>query len=336
MARQDAARDDAAQAGDVRQLVADRHDHHVARARADDLHQRARRDAGPDTAEVCVECSHRHRQVRRQTSARGPFQRQPAHRPVNRVRFRAEPRPQCAQLRIKLRQELGVRVAAPGVVEHRLVAGGADPDGQLVGRLGAGEHRGHPIGAFHPQVGGVEDLWAGSQAVEDLAEEPLAGVSAAALGEVLRAKLARQRGDLPRLGDAGVVLPQPGHCRGVFGEPAVEGERVAVAIHRQRRAARGIDPDADDLVRREAAHGALGHGERLLDRGLRAGHVVGGMLPGKVRVARQDDALRAVGVVPHRGRHLAPVGDVDDESADGVGAVIEPDGVLGCAHGLFT
>ena len=57
------------------------------------------------------------------------------------------------------------------------------------------------------------------------------------------------------------------------------------------------------------------------------------MLPGEVGVARQDDALRAVLVIPDGGRHLAPVGDVDDEGADGVGAVVEADGVFGSAHG---
>ena len=63
IARQNAARHNAAQAGDVRQLLPERHDHHVARARADDLHQRARRDAGPNGAQMRVERPDRHRQT---------------------------------------------------------------------------------------------------------------------------------------------------------------------------------------------------------------------------------------------------------------------------------
>ena len=122
----------------------------------------------------------------------------------------------------------------------------------------------------------------------------------------------------------------------MLGEPPVEGERMPVPIYRQRRAARGIHSYADNLLRREPAHRPLRQRERLLDGDLRPRDVVRGMLPGKVGVVRQNDPLCAVGVVPNRGRHLAPVGDVDDEGADGVGAVIETDGVLGCAHGPFT
>ena len=86
----------------------------------------------------------------------------------------------------------------------------------------------------------------------------------------------------------------------MLGEPPVEGKRVAVAVHRQRRAARGIDSDADDLLRRKAAHRPFRHCEGLLDRGLRPSDIVRGMLPREVRVARQDDPLRAVRVIPNR------------------------------------
>ena len=291
----------------------------------------------PDAAQVRVERADRHRNARRQAGALGPFRRQPARppgqccAPLAAAATRSSPSfgSSCAE-------ELRVRVAAPRVVIHRLVAGGADADGQLVRRLGAGEHGGNPIGAFHPQVRGVEHLRAGAQAVQNLAEEPFAGIRAAALGQILRPHLARQRGDLAGLGDAGVVLPQPGHRGGILGEPAVERQRLAVAVHRQRRAAGGVHADADDLVRREAAHRFLRRRQRLLDGDLRARDVIGRMLPREVRVARQDDPLRAVRVVPDRGRHLAPVGDVDDQGADGVGAVIEADGVLGSAHGPVT
>src|ERR1035437_238720 len=51
--------------------------------------------------------------------------------PGNPGRRPPQSRPQRAQLRIKLRQELGIRVTAPGVVEHPLVSGGAYTDGQL-------------------------------------------------------------------------------------------------------------------------------------------------------------------------------------------------------------
>ena len=269
-------------------------------ARADDFHQRARRDARPDAAQVRVERPDRHRHTRRQAGAFGPPRRQPAHGAVNAVCLWPQPRPQLAHLRIKLRQELGIRVTAPGVVIHRLVPGGAYPNGQPVRVLGAGEHGGHPIRAFHPQVSGIEHLGAGAQTMEDLAEEPFAGIRAAALGQILRPQLARQRRDLACLGYPRVVLPKPGHRCGVLGELPVECERLAVAVHRQRRAACSVHPNADNLVRRKAAHRPLRLRERLLDRHLRPGDVVSRVLPGKIGIAREDDSLRAVFIIPDR------------------------------------
>jgi hypothetical protein len=266
----------------------------------------------------------------------GPFRRQPAYRPVNAVRLWPQPRPQLAQLRIKLREELRIRVAAPGVVEHSFMPGRANANRQLIRRLCARKRRGHPIRTFNPQVSGVEHLGAGAQAMEDLAKEPFAGVRPAALGQILRPNLARQRGNLPRLGHPRVVFPKPSHRRRVLREPAVERQRLAIAIHRQRRAARGIHPDPDNLIRREASHRPLRQHECFLDRDFRPRDIVGGMLPGKVRIARQDNPLRTVFIIPNRGRHLTPVGDVHDQGPDGVGAVVEADGVLGCAHGPLS
>ena len=61
--------------------------------------------------------------------------------------------------------------------------------------------------------------------MEDFAEEPFAGVSAAAFGEVLRADFPGQRGDFRRFRHAGVVLPQPGHGRRVLAQ--IAGQRPA-------------------------------------------------------------------------------------------------------------
>ena len=85
--------------------------------------------------------------------------------------------------------------------------GGADANRQFVRRFGAREHGRHPVGAFHPRVGGGEDLGRGAQTMKDLAEEPLARISAAALGQILRTHLARQFGNLGGFGYAGMVLP---------------------------------------------------------------------------------------------------------------------------------
>jgi hypothetical protein len=72
-------------------------------------------------------------------------------------------------------------------------------------------------------------------------------------------------------------------------------------VHGQRRAAGRIHADADNLIGAESFHGFLRRGERLPDGDFRAFDVIGGMLAREIRVARQDHALRAVGVIPDRG-----------------------------------
>ena len=73
-------------------------------------------------------------------------------------------------------------------------------------------------------------------------------------------------------------------------------------------------------------------GERLFDGDFRALDVISGMLPREIRVAGQDHALRAVCVIPDGRADFRAVGDVDDEGANRVRAVIQTDGVFG-AHG---
>src|SRR2546429_5495374 len=124
-----------------------------------------------------------------------------------------------------------------------------------------------------------------------------------------------------------MVFPQPGHGRRIFCEPTVEGQRMAMAIHGQGRAASRVNTDADDLIGLETAHRALRARYSFLDGLLGASDVVGGMLPRQVRVAREDYTLGAMGIIPDRRRDLSPVLDVDDDCADRVGAVIETKGV---------
>ena len=235
-----------------------------------------------------------------------------------------------------LRKELGIRVAAPIIVVHGLMAGGANSHREPGRALGAGEHRGHPIGTFGPGIGRIENFGSRPQAVEDFAEEPFAAVSAAAFGEILRAHLARHGGDLGGFGYGSVVLPQPGHRRRIFGEPPVKGKRLATGINGQGSAASRVDPDADDLLRFEAAHSSFGDAERPGEGDLGAGDVVERMLPGKVRIARQNDPLPPVRIIPERGGYFAAIGCIDQQSAHGIRAVIESDDVFAAhADGKF-
>jgi len=85
-----------------------------------------------------------------------------------------------------------------------------------------------------------------------------------------------------------------------LGEPLVKRQRLSVGVHRQRRAAGRVHADANDLPGAESFHGFLRRGKRLPDGDLRAFDIIGGMLPGKVRIAAQDDPLRAMLVIPDR------------------------------------
>jgi hypothetical protein len=102
-------------------------------------------------------------------------------------------------------------------------------------------------------------------AVKNLAEEPFARIRAAALGEILRTDFFGELRDLGGFGDAGVVLPEPRHRRGIFREAFAEGERLAFGVDGQGSAAGGIDADADDLRRVEAADVFLRVSQRFLD-----------------------------------------------------------------------
>ena len=133
-------------------------------------------------------------------------------------------------------------------------------------------------------------------------------------------------GDLGRLGDAGMVLPQPGLGGQIVAERRLHGQRRPFSIDRQRRRAGRIDADADDVLDRETAI-ASGDRDRLLDRLEKALDVVGGVLPGEIGVFRiEQDARLAAGIREDRGGHLAAVGRIDDECPHAVRTVIDADG----------
>jgi hypothetical protein len=141
---------------------------------------------------------------------------------------RAQAATQFPSFGSSLRKEFRVGIAAPGFIPHRLVAGGANARGEFSGAIRAGQRGGNVIGQLHPRMRGVENLRRGPQAVKNLAEKPFAGIGAAAFGQILRADFFGQRGDFRRFGHAGVVLPQPGHGRGIFGEFLWKRQRLAV------------------------------------------------------------------------------------------------------------
>jgi len=176
----------------------------------------------------------------------------------------------------------------------------------------------------------VENIWTGTQAMENFAPEPFARINSATFGQKLRADFPGELGDFDSLGHAGMILPQPRHRRRIFCEPLVKRQRLAVGIHGQWRAAGRIHTDANDLIGAESFHGFFCRHQRLSNRDFRAANVIRRMLPREVRVARQNHALRAVRVSQDGRGDFRAVGDVDDEGANGIRAVVETDGVTGC------
>jgi hypothetical protein len=121
-----------------------------------------------------------------------------------------------------------------------------------------------------------------------------------------------------------VVLPEPGHGVAVAAERRQQGERRAVAVDRQRRAARGIHADPDDLRGAEPRRGGARGAQGALHRGRHAAQVVGGVLARRVRVARVEyDSRLARGVGEDVGARLAAVVEVHDQRAHGVRAEVQ-------------
>ena len=123
-------------------------------------------------------------------------------------------------------------------------------------------------------MGSIEDFGADAQAMENLAEEPFAGIRASALGEVLRSNAAGERCDFFCFSHPGMVFPKPGHGCGIFCEATVESQWAAVGVHGQGSAAGRVNADADDLVGLEPTDSALSEGDSFFESLLRALYVI--------------------------------------------------------------
>ena len=160
------------------------------RGRPDVLDQRARPDAGPDAAEVGVERAHRDGNAGRQAGLFRPLRAQRPRRLADVVGVvRAASGAGGPGRSSSCARNSSSGIAAPGRVEHGLVAGGADAALDGVGMRRPRQHGGQPVGVLDPGVGGLVDIGVGMEAAQDLGPVPFGAVGAAALGEVLRADL---------------------------------------------------------------------------------------------------------------------------------------------------
>src|SRR5574337_269509 len=111
----------------------------------------------------------------------------------------------------------------------------------------AGEDGGNPVGDLDPGEGGLERLRRDVEATPDPRPEPFRRIDAAAFGDVLRAQLQGEFGDLCRLPPTRVVLPQPALRRKVMAPLLAEGERAILFVDRQRARSGGVHPKPDDF-----------------------------------------------------------------------------------------
>ncbi len=312
-------------------------DHHVASAGANDLDKRAGLDAGSDGPHVGIEGADGDRHSGRQADLSGHLGGEATRFLVGGQGTRCVAPADVDQGRIELLEEAFAGQAAPLLVEHRLVAGGADAAGDGLGRKIAGEEAGDEVGQLDPGMGGFEDLRSGPFAVQYFRPEPFRAVGAAALGQVSRAVFSRRLGDLGRFGMAGVILPEPGLGGQVVREARPHRQGRASMVDRHGRRARRVDADPDEAVGSEVGQ-LLGRTQRAAHRLVETFDVVGRVLPRQVRVLRvEKDSRVAAGIVEEAGGDLASVGNVDHQRADAVGSVVDTEGEssLSClGHGV--
>ena len=271
VAGQDRTVDDPAHARDVSQVTVVLHHHHVTRARAQDLDERAFPDARADAARVRVERADRDGNAGRQAELLRPFRRETARQPVRRNRLLVQTSAQIGQLRVERGQELPVRQAAPLLAVHRFVPGRAYAAHNPLRPPVTGKHRRHPVAALDKAVGRAKHVGRDVAAVQEFAPEPFRRVRTAALRKIPRPHIAGKFGNPGRLRVAGMVLPQPGHRVEVVPELGPHRKRRTVPVHRHRCAAGRIHTDSDDVTRIEFRVRVLrlanrpGHGRERVD-----------------------------------------------------------------------
>ena len=141
---------------------------------------------------------------------------------------------------------------------------------------------------------------------------------------------ARRRGDGRGFVGPAVILPQPRERVAVALELGVEGEGLQVRVHGQRRRTGRVDADADDAFGPEAPS-APRLGEGALDRLLQTEQPVRRRLARDVVVLGvREDSVDARRIRAHVRADLPAGGHIDDEGANAVGAVIDPEGVMRC------
>lgn len=329
----DGAVDDAADAWDVGEGFVGGGDHEIAGAGAEDFDEGPGFDAGSDSAHVGVEGTDGDGDAGFEAELFGPGGAEVAGFGVGAVGFGEEAVAEVGEVGVELGEEFFVGEAAPFVTEEGFVAGGTDAalEGEGVGV--AGEFGGEPVAVFDEGVGGGEDGGVDAAEAEDFGPEPFGGVDTTAFGHDVGALFVAELGDLGGFGMGGVVFPEPDHGVEVISEFGEEAEGCASLVDGYGSGACGVEADADDGGGVEGGVGGFGLGDGGGDNVDEAVEVVLGVLAGDVGVGGiEEDTHVTAGIGEDGGAEFGAVGEVDEEGAAGVGAVVDSESVHGAGR----
>ena len=283
-AGQDGTLHDAADAGNVFDLLGCGNNGAVAGRGADHLHQRAFADAAADSAVVDIHFADGHWNPGGQAERFGPCRRECAGGGVGIMGLVVETIPKLREFGTEQGQKLFVGQTAPLIAVKRLVAGRADAALDLLRILDPAEHRGNPVAHLNPRVSGLENIRRRFQAVPDFAPKPLGGISIAALGDVFGTVLSGEFRNACRFLPRSMVLPKPALRSGIF-LPLRQGCEGAVGgIHRNRTRAGRVHTKANNRRRLEGLVFLRGGGQRTCHAQLQPYEIIRGMLPREVVV----------------------------------------------------
>ena len=300
----------------------------VAGAGAADLDQVVGVDLGADRAEMAVERAGGDHDVRGKAEAVRPLLRQLAGRLVAGHSVLEQAVAEPGEHGIEPGEEVLRRKSAPTLMPHGLVPGGAAAarHGERVDV--SGQFGGDPVAVLHPAERRLADGFAHAERVEDLREEPFAGVDAALIHGVVRAAVRLGVGiDLISLEDGRMVFPEDEHGVRIVLELRQHGQRDAFAVDGARGGSGGIDADADHALLLDALHDAL-------DDDLEALKIVQRVLAELVVRSVAVFAFAPAGVVLDAGGEDLAALHVDQHGSYAVGTEIKSNRQL-TAHGFL-
>ena len=197
----------------------------VASRGAHDLYQGAGSDSRPDRTHMAVDRSYTDGYAFSQAKSFCPLRAQSANLLVTGDRIPIETIPENTKQGIDFRKEFHGRKTVPGGVPHSLVTGETAAPGYCQRVRIAGKQSGNPVTMLHPGPGTSLKRRGRLETMEHFRPNPFTGISAPAVGSVIRIP---SMGDLVypvRFLDGSMVLPKHEHGVRILSVPGKKGQR---------------------------------------------------------------------------------------------------------------